>query len=201
MALLGLFKSKQQRELEAKLRINQSKAKIQRFINHAKSVQKRYWDLGKQALGLDDRPLFAQLSAAFLRTRELARHWERYLLQLETLCVRREEVAATGEFIRGVSAATKSILAGATPKEIAALQVNMEQALAKAETLEELLSVAMETTADHVFGTDQLDEQKLEELAAQAKTETAGEGKGAVDDRIVQELKRIEEEMRKELER
>ena len=144
---MGLFKSKQQRDLEATMQIRQGMKRIQRFVNNAKKVQKRYWGLAKQALRLGDREQFEQLASALMRAREHANRWERYLLQVETLNVRREEVAATGDFIRSVSAMTNSILRGATPEQVAGMQAKMEQAVVKAAALEEVLSVAMEASA------------------------------------------------------
>jgi len=196
---MGLFKSKQQRELEAKVQIRQGMARIQRFVRSARKTQQRYWDLGKQALRLGDREQFEQLAAAWMRNRELANRWERYLLQLETLNVRRDEVGATGDFIKSVSAMTNSILRGATPEQVAGMQAKMEQAVARAEALEEVLSVAMETSAGAVFGMEELDGDKLDELAGHMASEAQADEQGAFDERIAQGLKQIEEEMRKEL--
>jgi len=139
------------------------------------------------------------LASAFTRAREVANQWERYLLQLETLSVRRQEVSATGDFIKGIAAVTRSILRGASPDEIAAMQAKMEQAVAKAETLGELLSVAMEASADTVFGTGEMDEARLDQLAVQMGSEAVADETAAYDQRIAQGLKQIEEEMRKEM--
>jgi len=195
---MGLFKSKRQRELEADIRIRQSKARIQRFIRNARKVQNRYWDFGKQALRLGDREQFVQLTGAFMRTRQQANQWERYLLQLETLSVRHEEVAATGEFIKGISSVTMSILRGARPEKVAAMQEKMTRALVKAQALEEVLAAAMESSADAVYGAEELDERKLEEVTGQMTSEAEAE-EGAYDEQIAQGLQQIEEQMRKEM--
>lgn len=196
---MGLFKSRQQRELEAKVQIRQGMARIQRFVKNAKKHQQRYWELGKQALRLGDKEQFEQLAGAFIRTREHANRWERYLLQLETLNVRREEVGATGDFIKSISAMTNSILRGATPQQVVEMQTKMEKAVAKSEALEEVLSVAMEASAGSVYGTDELDESKLTELAGHMSSEAEGDENAAFDKRISEGLKGIEEAMRKEL--
>ena len=194
-----LFKSKRQRELESEIQVRQSKARIERFIRNTKKVEHRYWHLGKQALRLGDREQFSQLAGALLRAREQANQWERYLLQLETLSIRREEVTATGEFIKGISAVTTSILRGASPEQIAAMQLKMEQALVKAEALHELMSVAMDSSADTVFSSGDLDEPRLDEVAGQMHAEAAADERSDYDQRIAHGLKQIEEQMRKEL--
>jgi hypothetical protein len=196
---MSLFKSKRQRELEAEIQVRQSTARIERFIRNCRKVQQRYWDLGKQSLRLGDRAQFGMLAGAFLHAREQINYWERYLLQLETLSVRRDEVAATGEFIKGIAAVTTSILRGASPQQIAAMQTKMEQALAKSESLQELLAVAMESSAGAVFASDQLDERKLEEVAGQMTSEAEADERSGYDERISRGLKEVEEAMRKEL--
>jgi hypothetical protein len=196
---MGLFKSKRQRELEAEMQVRQSKARIERFIRHAKKVELRYWELGKQALRLGDRQQFAQLAGALLSARDQANHWERYLLQLETLSVRREEVAATGDFIKGITVVTNSILRGASPDQIAEMQLKMEKALVKADSLQEILSMAMETSAETISGSTELDEKRLDEIAGQMGGEAAAEEGAGYDQRIAQGLKQLEEAMRKEM--
>lgn len=194
-----LFKSKRQRELEAEIQVRQSKARIERFIRNCRKVQQRYWDLGKQALRLGDREQYERLAGALLGAREQGSYWERYLLQLETLSVRREEVAATGEFIKGIAAVTTSILRGASPQQVAAMQTKIEQALVKSEALQELLAVAMESSAGAVFASDQLDDRKLDEVARQMTSEAEADESRGYDDRISRGLKDVEEAMRKEL--
>jgi len=199
MGLFDLFKSRQQRELEAELAVRKSKTHIQRFIRQAEKVQKRYWDLGKEALRLGDREQFRHLAAAFLRAREVVNQWQRYLLQLETLSVRRQEVSATGEFLKGMTALTRSILRGASPDQIAAMQAKMEEAVARSEALGEVLSLAMESSADAVFGATDMDEKKLDELAVQMGAEAAADETATYDQRIAQAIQQIEQEMRKEM--
>lgn len=196
---MALFKSRRQRELENEIQVRQSKAKIQRFIRNTRKVQQRYWELGKQALRLGDREQFEQLAGAVFQARQQANQWERYLLQLETLSVRREEVAATGDFIKGISAVTTSILNGASPDQVAAMQTKMQQAMVKAEALEELMAVAMEGSAGAVFASEELDDRKLDELAGEMNADAAAEGGGDHDQRIAQGLQQIEEQMRKEM--
>jgi len=194
-----LFKTQRQRELEREIQYRQGKARIQRFIRNAQKVQKRYWQLGKQALRLGDTEQFGQLAAAYVRTRDHVNRWQRYLLQLETLGVRREETAATGEFIKSISAMTASMLRGATPEQVTRMQLRMEQALAKAGAIEEMLSVAMEASSDAVFGAEDLDDEKLAEISRSMADEAEADEAGAHDGRIASGLKEIEEEMRKEL--
>jgi len=196
---MALFKSKRQRELENEIKFRQSKAKIRRFVKNARKVQGNYWKLGKQALRLGDTEQFKHLASAYMGTREQVGRWERYLLQLETLGVRREEVGATNEFIDSISALTGSILRGADPGKVADMQAKMEESLARSRALEETLAIVMETSSDSIFGSDELDEGKMADISEAMKAEAEQEEGETYDERIGEGLKRIEEEMRKEM--
>ena len=99
---MGLFKSRKQRELEAEIQVRQSKAKIKRFISTAHKVQQRYWGPGQAGPPPGRPPTVPQLGGGAMHARDQANKWERYLLQLETLSVRRDEMAAADDFIKGI---------------------------------------------------------------------------------------------------
>jgi hypothetical protein len=113
--------------------------------------------------------------------------------------VRRDEVAATGDFLKSLSAMTNSILRGAAPEQVAAVQVNMARAVEKSEALEEVLSVAMETGADTLFDARDLDERKLGALTHQMIADAAADEASADGARGADGLRRIEEEMCREV--
>lgn len=194
-----LFKTKRQRELEREIQYRQGRSKVQRFIRSAVKVQRTYWRLGKEALRLGDTEQFRRLAAAYLRTAEHVNRWQRYLLQLETLGVRREEVSATGEFIRSVSAMTASMLRGAGPEQVAKMQLRMEQALAKSAAVEEVLAVAMEASSDAVFGAEDPDGEQLGEITLAMTAEAEADEAGETDRRTAQSIRQVEEDMRKEM--
>jgi hypothetical protein len=179
--------------------VRQSKSQIERFIRNLKKVQKRYWDLSKQALQLGDRVQFRQLAGALMRARDQANTWERYLLMLEAVSLRRDEVSVAGEFLKGIDTVANSILRGATPEQIASMQLKLEKGLARADAMQNTLSLAMEQSSDGIFSEDQLDESKLDELARQIGAEAQADESAGYDQRIADGMKQLEEEMRKEM--
>lgn len=196
---MALFKSKKQREMEAELKFRQGKAKISRYINECKKYQQKYWNLGKEALRMGDEKQFKQLVASYLRLREQVNRWQRYLIQMETLGLRRNEVAATGEFLTSINALTGSMLRGATPEEISKMQMRIEQAVARAGALEETLAIAMEASSDSIFADEGLDEKQFTEIADTMKQEALSDEETSMDQEISQSLKQIEEQMKKEM--
>ncbi|KPK61770.1 MAG: hypothetical protein AMK73_07785 [Planctomycetes bacterium SM23_32] len=196
---MALFKSKRQRELEREIKLRQGKARIKRFIKNAQKVQKKYWRLGKEALRLGDREQFRHLAGAYIRTRDLLGRWERYLLQLETLGVRKEESATVAEFIDAIAATTKSMMRGAEPGQIASMQARMEEALTRAQAVDDMLALAMDASADSVFGAEEADEEELTEIAQAMEGEAEADEAQAYDERIARGLTEVEEQMRKEM--
>jgi len=71
-------------------------------------------------------------------------------------------------------------------------------ALAKAETLDEALSVVMDSTSESVFSTEGFADNSIKEIEAAMSGEVMHQEGGAIDDRIAQGLKKIEDEMSKD---
>ncbi len=166
MVFFNLFKSQAERDREAKIKFRQGKARIQRFLQQAQQAAENYWRLAKQAYQLGDQDQFKQLAANYLRIRESINRWERYVVKLDSLEMRWNEVEATGEFLKSMNALTGSILRGANPTEIARMQFDVEKALAKSETQEELLSLAMEAAGTTLTSTSDLNDAVLNQLVA-----------------------------------
>ena len=76
------------------------------------------------------------------------------------------------------------------------MQLRMEKAVDKANAMDELMAVAMDSSADGVFGSEELDDRKLDELTQQMTAEAQADEGAAYDDRIAKGLKKIEEEVR-----
>jgi hypothetical protein len=182
MAFFGLFQSREERDREAKLRFRQGKSRIQRFLQQAQDSAERYWQLARQAYRLGDQEQLRQLAANFYRTRESINRWERFLLKMDALEMRRNEVEATGDFVRGMNALTATILRGSTPEEVSRMQLDVERAIAKAEQQEELLTSAMDSAGNGILSTTDLTDEALDQFlqgidkhARQAEmTETPG---------------------------
>ena len=156
MAFFGLFQTREQRENRAKIRFRQGKSRIQRFLGQARQSAERYWQLAKQAQKLGDTEQVRQLAANFFRARDNITRWERFLLKMDALEMRRTEVEATGEFLKGMNALSSSILAAASPEEIAKMQADVERAVLVAEQQQEAMTLTMDATGSGLLSTDQL---------------------------------------------
>lgn len=187
------------KEIKREIKFKKGKAQIESYLRKCRQGQKRYWELGKKALRLGDREQFKRIATAYLWNLEQVNQWERYLLQLETLSARRDQVKATGEFLSSLKALSDSMLKGVSPEEIAKMEVQLERAVAKASCLEEALNVVMETSAQSLFLREEFSEESISQLEKGMAQEAEHEEETAFDTSIEESLKKIEHEMKKEL--
>jgi len=171
MLKLSLFKSRATRELEAKIRFRQGKSRIHRFLQELCRSADKYWHLARQAYQLGDEEQLRQLASHYLRARTTINRWERFLVKLDALEMRRNEVEATGEFLGSMSALTESILRGASPEELTRLQTDIERALHKSQAQEEMLDLAMEAAGQSLFSEDGPSTEVMAQITAGLKTD------------------------------
>ena len=136
-------KKEQEREVEFRQGLN----RIRIYLAECRQHQKRYWDLARRARSLDDQPQCELISRRYLWTTTQIKAWEKYLLQLETLSLTREQVRASTAFGQSLSSLSASMLSGASPSELSRMQHDLEQAIARGASLDETLSVALEASS------------------------------------------------------
>jgi hypothetical protein len=203
---MGLLISKRERELRRETRIRQARARVQSFLQQSRGIERQYWVLGRTALGLGDRERFRQLAVAMIRTHEGRNRWERYLLELDALNVRREETSAAAALLQSLDAVAASMLDNASAVQAAALQEKLSDAMSRAAALSDSLAVAMDVGTQPLFSSDGLDAHTLEQVlrgtAAAAAAAEGGCGEPFLDpggDALEGALNRIEATMRDEM--
>lgn len=195
---MDLFKGRREaKEIERRVKFKQGKTKVEGYIKKLRKSEEKLLELGKRAHRLGDREQLQHICRSILWTQEQRNRWERYLLQMETMEARRDQVAATGAFVESMKAMTQSMLKGASSKDMSKMQVEMEKALVRAQTLEETMDVVMEVSAESVFSSDVGDDalSEMQSLLGQEAAEDEGE---AFDARIAEGLKSIEAELKKD---
>lgn len=198
--LLDRWKKREEtKEVEREVQFRRGLARVRGHINKCQKSKKRYWELGKRALQLGDQQQFRQIARTYLWTMEQIDRWERYLLQLETVAARRDQVKATTEFMKSITALSQSMMAGASEEDVAKMQVELEKAVARSEMLEETMAIVMDATSETVFGSEELSEEAVDRIQ-KAMTEAAEVEESEVFDAKIEEgLRQIEEAMRKDL--
>jgi hypothetical protein len=197
-----LFKSAEERRQEDEtnrdVQIRLGKARIRRHITHQQEMVARLTALAKRALAIHDEAHFRQVGRQLLWSWQDIQRWEQYLLSLEVLEARRDQVRASVDLLQSVKAMSESLGEMAGPQQIADLQRQMEEGLARASSLEERLQVMMEVM-DSALSTDmQVDEGALDNLKT-SLTEDVVQSEAAAFDREIEDgLRKIREELEKQ---
>jgi len=197
-----LFKSPEERREEAELdrdvQVKMGKARIRRHVAHQNDMLARLTALAKRALALSDEARFRQVGRQLLWTRDDIQRWEQYLLSLEVLEARRDQVRASGDMLTAVKAMSASLSELAAPAQIAEMQRDLEEGLARASSLEERMEIMMEVLDSTLSGDLRVDEGALERLEASLTEEVASQETVVFDRQIEEGLQKIRSELGQE---
>ncbi len=182
MAFFGLFKSRQEREAELKTRVRQGTMRIQKFVSQLSKQAENYAALARRAYDLDDQEQFRQLASGYLQSLETINRWERYMVKLKALELRRHESDATREFLSSMNALTSSILNGVKPEDVSALSADMDAAMERSDELSEALADALEDSVTHVDRTDSLQPEFLAKAVGTPEKRLESLGRTALGD-------------------
>lgn len=199
---------RREKEIQRSIEARQGKVRIKRHVANQRRAAEQLREFMKRALRLGNEKQFNVSAVQYLWTLEDIRRWENNLLVLESIEARRDQVRATAEFLGSIQAMSKSILASANPAAMAKTQQELELAIARAQSFEQMLDVMMEMTEESVFAMGDFEEENVDEaikalekeLRAETTSATAGEAESDADleRRIEEGLRRIEEERRKQ---
>ncbi len=215
--MLDWWKRRQERkEFERQVQARQGRARIKRHITRQRQMLGKLREMMRRALTLKDDRQFRALAKQYIWTQLDIRRWERNLLAFDALQARRDQVKATREFLESMQAMSRSILVNADPAELARMEQDLQMALARAQSMEEILDAMMEAVDESVFTLEGLEEQDMaqamdalaSDLIAEMERESAArssegaepprltEGPESDLDRQIDDLiKRIEQEI------
>jgi len=188
----------QEAELKRDVQIKLGKTRVRRHIAHQKDMVQRLTAFAKQALKINDEARFRQVGKQLLWTQQDILRWEKYVLSLELLESRRDQVKSSVEILQAVKAMSESLADIAGPEQVANLQLELEKGLARASSLDERMAIMMEVM-DSTLGTDMVvDETALADLESSLAEKVASEEMAAFDSEIEAGLRDIRREFEDE---
>ena len=107
---------RQRAEAERSVQIRMGKTRIQRHIARQQKMAARLKSLAKRALAINDEARFRQVGRQLLWTQNDIRRWQQYLLSLEIMEARRDQVKASAELMKAIQAMTESLNAMKCPR-------------------------------------------------------------------------------------
>jgi hypothetical protein len=188
MAFFGLFKSRHTREAELRSRVRQGTMRIHKFVSRLSKQADDYSTLARRAYDLDDQEQFRQLASGYLQCRETINRWERYMIKLRSLELRKNEAEATREFLSSMNALTSAILNGVRPEDLSTLNSDMEAALERSEELDEALAGALDDSVNRIDHLDQKEAAKLVNAGTDGTKSVEWKSRSEISERRDQEF-------------
>ena len=200
MALGGLFKSRQQRQLERDMAIQNVLDLHRRRIRDLKKHEKGYCEKAVRAKRQGDRANYEKLIKLLVQTMNERRRLESTLLTFEAMVQTKDRIESYGEFAKGLQAATKSISAVFKNIDLSSTVTELNMAMGRAKQMDRTMNLVLDRVSDTSFDTDyEADEEAVsfEQIDAMIGEQAQVE-EGAVDGKIDQMLGDIEAQLKKE---
>jgi hypothetical protein len=198
----ALFQTPEERreetEVKRDVKVRMGMTRVRRHIAHQKDMLNRLAAIARQAIRINDQARFRQAGKQLLWTRQDILRWDKYLLSLEMLEARRDQVRSSVDILEAVKAMSESLVDMAGPEQLASLQLELEKGLARAGSLDERMQVMMEVMDSTLDADTQVDADALAELESSLSENVATEEKAGFDGEIEEGLRDIRRELEAE---
>ena len=195
---MNLFKSKQEKEIERKIKARQGKKSVERHVQKQRVNIEKYWGLAKRAYRLHDTKMFEQIASFILMTQRDITQWERRLLYFDMVEAQRDQVLAAAEFAQAYQEMAKSMLSSASPADLAKIQKDIEVAMMRSEVMEEAMDSLMELSEGMLQDVRVGDQSaELKQIMATLQNEAIAESQAPSDSEIEASLRTLEEQMKR----
>ncbi len=131
---MGLFKSKQQKEIEKKMLIKRTINTMNKQIEKLEQQKQVFIDAAKRAKQKDLDAQFNLALSGYKMTVQQQRRAQEMLLNFEITAQMKDVTMMTSEFLRGMSSISQEMTKLADAKEFAKIQAQFEQAMVAVET-------------------------------------------------------------------
>ncbi len=196
---MGLFKSKQQKQLERDLAIQNVLDLHRRRIKELKKHERGYCEKAVRARQIGDPENYQKLAKLLLQTMAERRRLESALLTFEAMVQTKERIESYGEFAKGLQAATKSIASVFKNIDLTKTIGELNLAMANARQMDRTMNMVLDRVSgstldyepddDGLPGIEQIDELIGREAEGQAS---------ATENHIDLMLREIETKLKKE---
>lgn len=200
MAFGGLIKSKQQRQLERDMAIQNVQDLHRRRIRDLKKHEKGYAEKAVRAKRQGDKVNYHKLAKLLVQTINERRRIESALLTFEAMVQTKEKIESYGQFATGLQAATKSISAVFKNIDLTKTVSELNMAMAKAKQMDRAMNMVLDRVSDSSFDVDYEGDDEtvgLDQIETMI-AERAGMEESQMDGKIDSMLSEIEEQLKKE---
>jgi len=200
MALGGLFKSRQQRQLERDMAIQNVIDLHKRRVRDLNKHERGYCEKAIRAKRQGDKVNYEKLSRLLVQTINERRRVESALLTFEALVQTKDKIESYGQFAKGLQAATKSISAVFKNVDLSKTVTDLNMAMSRAKQMDRTMTMVLDRVSDSAFvGEYEGDEEAVDVSQIDSMiSERAQVEEGQVDGKIDEMLSQIENQLKKE---
>lgn len=191
-----IFKNKERKEIERRVRIKKAKSLVQNYIVKLERLQKRVFEQGKQYAKLGDKKMVRNQASKYLALESRIKQAKKLLLLMEEAEIQRELVKVSINFIQFSKDIVTSIAEAPKIREIAKMHVKFEEAMAKVEGIEEVLNTVIDASSESILSGEEFSDEEVSKITKLLESEIGAE-ESELDKEIDEKLKNIEEMMRK----
>ena len=200
MALGGLFKSKQQRQLERDMAVQNVLDLHRRRIRDLRKHERGYCEKAVRGKQLGDKANYEKLIKLLVQTMNERRRLESALLTFEAMVQTKDRIESYGEFATGLQAATKSIMAVFKNIDLSKTVGELNMAMSRAKQMDRTMGMVLDRVSESSMDVDyEGDEESVGFAEIDAMIgERAQAAGGQADDRIETMLGEIENKLKQE---
>ena len=188
---MGIFKSKQEKEMEQRLLIKRTLTKIQKYINELEAQKTKYIEAAKTAKNEGLQGQYNLAVSGLKMAMGQQKKAKEMLMNIELTAEMRDLTKVTAGFLEGMSTLSKEMSKTTKNMDFAKVQKQFEMAMMGVEETEENLDAMLENSDSEFssLGTQasKIDDKELEAfIASQLNSEDA-----SIDQQIDEALKNI----------
>lgn len=190
-------KSKAEKDIEREIRYRKAKSTISNYIQNLEKVQKQVFDQGKKAISIGDETFAKRQAKKHVGIQDRIRKGQRLLLLMEEAKLQRNLVNISGDFVVFAKDIAESILEGPDVEQLTEMQIELEKGLARAEQMDEALSVMVESASEGILASENMTDENVDALLRSMEGDAIDE-ESELDQRISKGVNEIEEKMKLE---
>lgn len=148
---MGLFKSKQEKEIQKKMLVRRTINTMNKQINRLEEQKQVFIDAAKRAKEKDLDAQFKLALSGYKMTVQQQRRAQEMLLNFEITAQMKDVTMMTSDFLRGMSEISKDMSKLADAKEFAKIQAQFEEAMTAVETQTDQIDNFMEMSQETFY--------------------------------------------------
>lgn len=195
--IMGIFKSKQEKEMEQRLLIKRTLSKIQKYINELEAQKSKYIEAAKTAKNEGLQGQYNLAVSGLKMAMGQQKKAKEMLMNIELTAEMRDLTKVTAGFLSGMSLLSKEMSKTTKNMDFAKVQKQFEMAMTGVEETEENLDAMLENSDVEFSGlgaqASKIDDKELEAfIANQLASEDSGIDK-QIDEALANIKSKIEE--------